>query len=334
VFVAQENLRRAEEHFRFSERLANKNYITAVQLDADRFAVKKAAKDLEVATSKLQVLQVHTYKKMVAQLKGEIDKAQALLTAAERSVNLEQQHMRDLEDQIAKCRVVAPVDGQVVYATQADRGRDEQIIIEEGAIIREGQTVIRLPDSRRMQVRAMINESRINFVKVGLPARIELDSDPDSAMEGIVTQVDAFPISKRWSSSIKEYGAVVKIMTPVEKLRPGLRARVRIHVHGENSVMQVPVQAIVEHQGTHYCLKKNGDGWEPKAVELGPNNDRFVIVRGGIADGDQVTIDPRQYLQSVEFPAAAAASDVAGGRSRPGEAVGQRKSDRRAHSGG
>jgi multidrug resistance efflux pump len=315
VFVAQENLRRAEEVLRFTERLAGRNYVTPVQLDADRFAVKKAAQDLKAAQTKVEVLQTHTYQKMIAQLEGEISKAEALLQASIASDDLESRTLADIEDQIAKCRVVAPADGQVVYATQNDRRGDEQVVIEEGAVIREGQTVIRLPDTKRMQVKALVNESRINLVRAGAEAKIELDANPGVELDGVVEQIDAFPMNRRWSSSVKEYGAIVKILTPTENLRPGLRAKIRVFIHGEDDVLQVPVQAVVERGGQHFCMTQSGDQWVSKKVTLGANNDKFVIIRSGLAAGDQVAVDPKPFLAAAGLTEAPdPGSKLAGGK--------------------
>ncbi|RIK78002.1 MAG: hypothetical protein DCC68_16155 [Planctomycetota bacterium] len=304
VFVAEENLRRAEEYLRFAERLAAVNYINAVQLDAERFAVQKAGKDLEAAKTKLDVLQNHTYQKMVAQLNGAIAQANAMLTASEATLALESSRLHVLETQVANCRVVAPNDGQVVYATSNDRRRDEQVIIEEGAIIREGQTVIRLPDAKQMQVKATINESRINHVRPGAIAKIELDSNPGTFYDAYVESVDAFPMAGRWSSSTKEYGAIVKITSPTDNLRPGLRAKVTVIVSREPDVLQVPVQSIVERNGINYCLVSSDNKLTAKPVEIGANNDKFVVVHSGLSEGEQVALDGKQYAESVEFPEA------------------------------
>ncbi|MEX0586927.1 MAG: HlyD family efflux transporter periplasmic adaptor subunit, partial [Pirellulales bacterium] len=208
----------------------------------------------------------------------------------------------------------------------------------EGAVIREGQTVIRLPDTKRMQVRALVNESRINLVRAGSSARIELDANPGVELEGVVETIDSFPLSRRWSSSVKEYGAVVKIITPTENLRPGLRAKVRVFIHGESDVLQVPVQSVVERNGKHYCLAQADDKWVAKPVEVGPNNDKFVIIRGGLDSGDQVAVDPRPHLASVDLPEVVETGQVAGARRegrREGRGRGPRPGEtQRAESGG
>ncbi|MEM7014594.1 MAG: hypothetical protein AAF585_24295, partial [Verrucomicrobiota bacterium] len=56
IFVAEENHRRAKEYLLYSERLSQKGYVSEVQLEADRFAVEKSEKELEVAKTKLEVL--------------------------------------------------------------------------------------------------------------------------------------------------------------------------------------------------------------------------------------------------------------------------------------
>ena len=57
IFVAEENFSRAQEYLKYSEKLAAKGHITEQQLEADRFAVEKAAKEMEVAKTKLDVLE-------------------------------------------------------------------------------------------------------------------------------------------------------------------------------------------------------------------------------------------------------------------------------------
>jgi HlyD family secretion protein len=333
VFVAEENLRRAQESLRFSERLAARNYINAVQLDAERFAVKKSVKDLEAARTKLDVVQNHTYPKMAASLRAEISKANAQLVAAQAAERLDEKQLEYLKDQIAKCYIVAPQDGQIVYAMQGERNRDEQVVIEEGTVVREGQVVIRLPDTKRMRVRAVINESRINLIKTGAPVKIELDADPDNELDGVISAVEAFPIPRRWHSTVKEYGAIVDVTSQSPMLRPGLRAKVRIFVDRLDDVLQVPIQAVVEHEGGHYCLVWDGESWAAKRVDLGPNNDQFVVIRDGLTAGDPVARDPRQYLGEVDFPTVSADASstpkVAGSTRRGGR---RGSADRKANA--
>jgi multidrug efflux pump subunit AcrA (membrane-fusion protein) len=169
IFVAEENLRRAEQYAQYSQRLAAKGYVTTLQLEADRFAVDKARKDLQAAQTKLNVLQNFTQAKMLKTLESDIQTARAKLQAAENSFRIDSEKLKFLLDQLSKCEIRAPKAGKVVYANRIGGRDDREVIIEEGAIIREGQPVVRLPDLDKMQVLTRINESKISLIRAGWP---------------------------------------------------------------------------------------------------------------------------------------------------------------------
>ena len=108
VFVAEENYRRAQEYVRYSERLAAKGYVTPIQLEADRFAVEKAQKELDVSRTKLEVLRHFTKQKMMKQLEADVKTAEARLNAALEIHSVEMAHLTRIKEQITKCVIVAP----------------------------------------------------------------------------------------------------------------------------------------------------------------------------------------------------------------------------------
>ena len=115
-FVAEENLNRAKEYFTYSQKLASKGYVNENQLEADRFAVEKALKDLDASKTKLKVLDDFTRPKQISTLESAILIAKAKWDAAQNSFQLETEKLQDLDDQIAKCTMTAPQDGIVKYA--------------------------------------------------------------------------------------------------------------------------------------------------------------------------------------------------------------------------
>jgi len=158
VFVASENLRRAQEYVRYSELLAAKGYVTEVQLEADKFAVEKARKELDVANTKLTVIRDFTRAKMEGQLKADIKTAEAKYKSDQQTHRVDLDKLALIDSQIAKCTINAPADGQVVYGNETSgRGGGTDVVIEPGAMIRERQVIIRLPDATKMQVKAKIN---------------------------------------------------------------------------------------------------------------------------------------------------------------------------------
>ena len=85
--------------------------------------------------------------------------------------------------------------------------------------------------SEGMQVKAKINESRINLVREGLPVAIRIDAFGDMELGGVVTKVNKYAEAGNWwSSSAKEYVTLVEIVDPPPQIRVGLTAEVQILV--------------------------------------------------------------------------------------------------------
>ena len=304
VAVAEEELHRAEDYLAYSELLAAKGYVTKLQLEADRFAVEKARMDLAAAKTDLEVLRKYTKAKMLTQLEADIESARANLESQQKSHELDLAQLKLIEDQIAKCEIRAPADGQVVYANKSDRRGNSEVIIEEGAPVRERQVIVRLPDPKRMQVKAEISEARIDRIRPGMPVIIHVDALPDVELAGTVTKVNEYPVpGSWWGNSAKEYATYIQINNPPStKLRPGMTAEVRILVEEIDEALQVPVQAILEHQGRHFCFVHSAKGLEPRRVQLGSSNEKFVVIREGLNESEQVVMNPRKFLDYVDLP--------------------------------
>lgn len=306
LFVAQENVRRAEEYLQYSQRLAERGYIPEVQLEADRFAVEKAKKEREVADTKLKVLRMFTREKMLTGLKADIATAKARLDSRTKTLQLDEVRLKEIEEQIRKCVMTAPVAGQVVHANDRDRrGSSGDLLIEEGRPVRERQVLIRLPDPTKMRVIAKVHESRISHVALGTPAKIVLDALPDLDLNGRVVTVSEYPLPSItvYTAHIKEYAVEVDIIDPPEGLRPGMSAQVSIAVAREAEAMLVPIQAVVERAGRHFAAVLQDDGaTETREVTIGYVNEEAVVILKGLSAGENVILTPSLYEEHLDLP--------------------------------
>ena len=139
-------------------------------------------------------------------------------------------------------------------------------------------------------------------MREGQPAIVRVDAFPEREMTGIVKKVDDYPIAGSWWSTVKEYGTMIEIFDPPEGMRPGMTAEVRIQVAEMPDAIQVPVQAVVEHGGEHFCLVHSASGLTAAKVAIGPTNDKFVVITSGVTPGQQVVVNPRGYLAAVDLP--------------------------------
>lgn len=302
VALAEETSRRASEVREHSKILNRKGYITRTQLEADEFAEEKAEQDEKLAKQTLKVYREFTKDRMIAEFTAEIEKQEANLEAADYTWKLSQAREKEITTQIANCRVTAPSDGMVIYANETDRRGDASFVIEEGALLRDGQPIFRLPDPTQMQVRATVSDSKINQVEKGQEVLVRVDTDPENPVAGKVRRVSAFPLPRRWYQAPIEYEVYVDIVELSDLIRPGLRGKVEILTEKIPDVIQTPVSSLLREDGRYFVLLKKGDELEVREVEIGSNNEKFAVINSGLDVGELVLIDPDPYRDLVEFP--------------------------------
>lgn len=310
LFAAEEAQRRAEASLKHGERLAARGFITQLQLQSEQFALAKAKRDAAAARRKVQVYEKYTRDKLVGQYEADITRLIALNSAAENTLKLSNQRLSEVRQQIENCRIVAPGTGQVVYVS--DQRRD--FVVEEGAVIRDKQLVIVLPDTSKMQVDVRINESHVNRIREGQAVNITLDADPDKPLKGVVKEVSTFPFPRRWHGEPLEFGTTVTILDPPESIRPGLRAKVNIKFDNALQVLQVPLAAVIEHKKHHFCLVRSGSEWDVRTVTIGKHNNSDVVIQAGLDAGERVSMSPFQFIQRADLPDLGEPEELASGQ--------------------
>jgi multidrug efflux pump subunit AcrA (membrane-fusion protein) len=301
ILVAQENESRAVETLAFYKNLVRKGLGSVSKVRSSAYDLAKAQSDLKIATTKMNALQEYTLAKKISELDAKVKTSEAKVKADEAKFALERQKLEVLDNQIAKCLVNAPKAGQVVYDHEQDQWRGAEFQVKAGTVVNEQRVVIRLPDPKQMQVVTKVAESRIDLIKAGMPATLEVEGMPGVQLKGKVTRVNEYPAPEGWSS-VKEYATMVEVIDPPPGLRPGMTAKVAIRVETIPSALQVPIQAVVERGGKHYCLViRSGTAIEPREVLLGSTNEKFLVIRDGLADHDEVLMNPRVHLGSVQL---------------------------------
>lgn len=302
-FVAEENLGRAKEYYTYSQKLASKGYVNENQLEADRFAVEKAVKDLEASKTKIKVLDEFTKPKQMSTLESAILIAKAKWEAAQNSHQLETEKLADLDDQVAKCTITAPQDGIVKYAHLTDNRGDQQFIVEEGTIVRERQTIIKLPNADSMRVNLTVNESLVQYVQPGYTAEIRPVGYGDRVLHGVVEKVNQYAEPTSWrQANVKDYKAFIRIDEVTADLRSGMTAAVTIHCADVPNAIQVPVQSLYAWGPKFYCFVYDQGRWEARQVKAGPTNDKFFVIESGLQEGEHVALNPRAYVSFVSLP--------------------------------
>jgi len=308
IVIAKENLKSSENLLRHNERMFRKGYVNRLQLETNQFAVERNKLELDAMSTARQVLVEYTKPKMLKELISKQEAAQAKVLAMKASADLEKSKLDRLNEQLTKCTIKAPQSGLVIYANDRGRSRSEAAMIEEGATVREMQSLIQLPDLNYMQVNTLIHETKIDKIRPGLPATIRIRG---TELQGVVKSVNNQPEPGNWySSDVKEYAAKVTIEDPrkASSLKPGMTAEVEILVKEIPDALQVPLLGIVQEGDENVCyLWKKDSGYERRPVKVGLANTSFVEVKEGITKDDDIILNPRACVAEAKQRAEQAA---------------------------
>lgn len=309
--VAQAQLALQETKLQGTERLFKKGFISKTELETEQMTYTNNALRVATAQTALDLFIKYEFPKQAEELLSKYDQALralertkkeavskiaqslAKLRAAESRYKIEAQQRQDLIDRINKCVIRAQKSGLVIYANDPRSfGSNEQI--REGATVRERQTILTIPDMRKMAVRVRIHESYIKRVQRGLKAKVQVDAFPEDILNGEVTKVSVIPDSgSRWMNpDLKVYPTVVSITDEREWLKPGMSAKVEIMVNRLTNVLYIPLQAVTVIGGKQVCFVQGKFSTEMRVIETGDFNDEFIEVKSGLKEGERVLLQP------------------------------------------
>ncbi|UCG17272.1 MAG: efflux RND transporter periplasmic adaptor subunit [Phycisphaerales bacterium] len=306
---AQEELSQAEAKFKDSQELYEKKFITKREYDRDKFAVLVAGIAVKKAGLAKYILGKYTHPKDQRQKESDLAEAEKDLERVKKSAaakadqkrtdwearqaetEIARKRLAKYREQEANTKIRAKAPGLVVYFSEHHRwgGGDE---IKEGAEVRERQTLITLPDTSVMKVDVRVHEAVATKIEEGMTATVEVEGIPDRVFTGEVTNVAVLADSQnRWlNPDLKEHETEITLDRTDVELKPGVTARVKIHVEDVVDALAVPVQAVFGKGGKHFVFRQYRDQARPVEVSVGPSNDEFVEVTDGIAEGHEILL--------------------------------------------
>jgi HlyD family secretion protein len=311
IIIRKEQLQRAQDKLDWTQQLFKKGYASKSELEADGLSLMQSKISLDQSEEDLRLFRKYDLPKSQRRLdsswdqakmelerlkhrtSNQIAQAEANVRTSQRALELTSDKLKELKQQVENSKIKAPQGGLVVYASSAfgDRG---QMLIEEGAQIRQRQEIIKLPDVSQMIVEIRVHESHVLQIHTGLEAYVTVDSIPDRRFKAKVTKVAVLPNSQdRWMNpNLKVYSTDVLIEDELPDLKPGASARAEIIVTNLVNALTVPLQAVTTMKGKQVCFVQQGDELVPVPITVGNFNDQFIEVRSGLKEGDHVALTP------------------------------------------
>lgn len=311
ILLAEEEVKRAEEKLDWSRKLSEKGFLTRTELEADQLSATSAGIKREQAKRALELLERYDYpqqrKKFEAD-KEEADRgldrtrlqaearrvdAEAAKVTSEDKLGLERERLVKLESQIQKAKIVAPVEGMVVYAQQEGGRWGGSDPIQEGTVVRERQEIITLPSaSTKMVAEVSLHESVLEQVQPGQRVTMTVDALPGRTFTGLVDFKAVLPDKNAWwaNPNLRLYRTQIELDEPDSALRPGMSCSLEILVDELADATYVPVQCVFLDKGKTVAFKSTVTGWEKVPIKVGKHSPKWVEITEGLKEGETVLL--------------------------------------------
>ena len=314
IDLAEEEIKRAQERLASTKKLQEKGYATSLEVQADELTIKKHQNLITKYKTQKQLYLKFDQPQMQKRLEAKYEQAQleerrtlqksrtlveameSLVQRREEGLKSQNERLALYQDQLTKTEVRASQDGLVIYPRSSSRSNDSYI--KEGILVKKGNTILDLPDVSELMAVVQVHESFVRQLRTGQEAVVRIDSLPDKTFRGVVNYVAPTPDGFRtYYENISVYNTHVWIQDEDNQLpkdlKPGVSAKAEILVKELKDVLMVPVQSVTSYKGMKVVQIKQDGMVKVIQVKTGQFNNRFIEIKKGLKEGDQVSLSPQ-----------------------------------------
>lgn len=373
VAAAQNNLAQAQQQLNVAEVAvdsARQGVITA-QADVDRAQVELNAANRELNRNQQLLENGVISRQLYDESKDRVENAKASLNTARSNLAARQIGIKDAQTRVAQQQVAVrdarrAVDSANINVSSSQSRANQQAAVLRGSRSQRDKTMqyapingviaeipskvgtfavaglsttalLTIADMSAINVEVKVDETSIDKVEVGQPAKIKVDAFGDREIMGEVKQKTPLAVGKSQTTGglstninvqeAKEFRVVIELKDLTEEvqngLRPGMSATAEITTKTVNNVVAVPLQAVIEKRpdsSPSPTLQGDGataeSGEKPKNITgvyvLDGNKAKFVEVETGIIgesdrqiisglkEGDEVITGPSRILNTLK----------------------------------
>jgi len=231
--------------------------------------------------------------------------------SAKANVAQSQANVAGMRDNLDKTEIRAPIAGRVT-GLKAEKG--ETAI--PGMSNLPGATLMIISDMKEINAEIKVNESEVVRTKVGQTAQVSVESLPGRVFQGKVYEVATAAERSGQDANMYKVKVALDMSNPEAKeLRPGMSARAVILTAEAKGVLRVPLQSVLEREGSLadaqkkgllnpetrniVMVVKNGRAME-REVKTGIANTQTYEVKEGLSEGEQVLTGPLRKLKELK----------------------------------
>ncbi|HEV8432495.1 MAG TPA: HlyD family efflux transporter periplasmic adaptor subunit [Thermoanaerobaculia bacterium] len=197
--------------------------------------------------------------------------------------------IRNAQQGLNSIEIRAPYDG-ILVLTRDWRGDVPRV----GSTLWPGQPLGEIPDLGTMKAEVFVLEADAAGLAPNEKASVTLESRPNVAYSGKITQVDKLARPRVRGVPVQYFGVTITLdKTDPRVMKPGTRVRAVLDVENRANTFAIPRQALFEKDGKKIVYRKHGSKYDAVPVEISSSTAGRVVVTKGIAQGDELAlIDP------------------------------------------
>jgi HlyD family secretion protein len=308
IALAESEMKAASDRFAWSKRMAAKGYASRAQVANDRQALLSATLRLEQAQMELDTYRRYNASKTLVSLQADVEKARKWAIHEAGDYDKSKVQLANYRSLIDRCTIRAPHDGFVIYANGTFREDVERLRIEPGVSVYQGQELFYFPDLTKMEIVAMLNETDVDRVRRGMPARVRVEGlQGGESLDGHVESVESLP--RRNFNDVPYYPCRIELVVTPSGLLPGMSAKVEVQVGRCRDVLAIPSEALSFDHDRNVCYVIAPSGLERREITPGGSTLDLIEVTDGLKEGESVVLNPTRIIQRSAWRAAPGSPD-------------------------
>lgn len=220
----------------------------------------------------------------VEQAQQGFDVAEATFQSAQAQVNQSRASLQEARDNLAKTRLVSPINGRVVRLNV-----EEGEVAVPGTFSRETGLLMTVADLSVILAKVFVDETDVVRLSMGDSVGVEIDAFPDTTFSGRVTKISnsARLTAAAGGDQAVDFEVEITLNDPPADIRPDLSATSRIVTDTRTQALSIPIIALTVRQHEELATE-----YRPGADTTGRRRDRegVFVVRNGVATFQPVRV--------------------------------------------
>ncbi len=285
VDAGQELLRLDDEDLRRQVEVSESN-LAAARAGVDRQIADRQRSEAVLAQARIDYRRVEDLVARSSASSFELDKATEALRVAEADLSRAEAALIETEKQVIAAEktleyhvarlgdtvVTAPFDGLIVR-----RDRDP------GSIVMPGSLVLTLIATDELWISAWVDETEMDRLRPGQPARVVFRAQPNQSYVGEVAR-----LGREADRETREFLVDVWVRELPANWAVGQRAEAYIEVARKQDVTLLPAHLVSRRDGQPGAWVASGGKAQWRAITLGLRGHEVVEVVDGLAAGDAI----------------------------------------------